>query len=180
MKRTHGKRGQTYSRPLTISGASKEFAKDRVTLHRWIRAGVLKKCDKQGTYTARGKFVWGADVYELLGDPDRKRGKPLLAVKPRRLSKWQEKRKDTERAFFKNNESPMAMGRALCEMLKINSPDKALSMLHGLAPVLHHLKEVAGERAVDPAAAHEDYLDATAESLMRQKPQPSRRQRKTA
>jgi len=120
MEKTHGKRVRQYLRPITstglsrvlingrvalasafsISEASRAFGKDRVTLHRWIKTGVLKRCDEQGTRTAKGKFVWGIDVDELLRDPDRKRGKPLRPPKKRkrRMSKFLLRKVDPERS----------------------------------------------------------------------------------
>jgi hypothetical protein len=120
MEKTHGKRVRQYLRPITstglsrvlingrvalasaftISEASRAFGKDRVGLHRWINAGVLKKCDKHGTRAATGKFVWGADVDELLRDPDRKRGKPLRPLKKRkrRMSKFLLRKVDPEQS----------------------------------------------------------------------------------
>ena len=146
MKKTHGRRGKTYSRAFTISGASKLFEKDRVTLHRWISSGVLKKCDRDGVYSPKSKFVWGCDVEDLLCDPKRKSGSRLVPakVRARPLSKWQLAKQDPERSLGPRPDL-VAVRECVIALRFVQDPRRALMLLKALQPALNDLRAVAAK-----------------------------------
>jgi hypothetical protein len=157
MKKTHGTRGKAFSEAFTISAAAREFAQDRGKFHRWIRAGVLKKCNEAGTYTKKGKFVWGADIAELL--PERKRGKRLVPLKPERKSKWQLKNADPETTLWAHLPSPFILARQFYKSVcRVQDPAMAAETLRACMADIEqgwdHLRAVA---------------------MRQQKPRPSRR-----
>lgn len=162
MKKTHGTRGRSFSLALTVSGAARRFAQDRGKLHRWIRAGILKKCNEAGVYSAKGKFVWGCDIADLLNDPERKRGKRLVPLKPAKKTKWQLAKEDPEKSHYQRQRSRSTAGdfaKDFCMAAnRIHDPAVAAETLRVFLPVLKsgldHLREVA---------------------MRQQKPQPSRR-----
>lgn len=156
MKKTHGKRGHSFSLALTISAAARKFAQDRGKFHRWIRAGILKKCNEAGTYTRKGKFVWGADIAELL--PERKRGKRLVSLKPERKSKWQLAKQDPQKTFWERLDSPAVLAHQFYKSAcRVQDPAMAAETLRACMPVLKQ---------------GWDHLRA---AMRQQKPQPSRR-----
>ncbi len=147
VKKTHGRRGKTYSRAFTISGASKLFEKDRVTLHRWISSGVLKKCDRDGVYSPKSKFVWGCDVEDLLCDPKRKSGSRLVPLVHRKkpLSRFQLAKRDPER--FETRDPSDAIVRECAEyLLGVHNSAKAEEFLSELEPAIDHLRRIATRR----------------------------------
>jgi hypothetical protein len=146
MDNTHGRRGKTYSRAFTISGASKFFEKDRVTLHRWIKTGVLKKCDRDGAYSPKSKFVWGCDIEDLLCDPKRKSGSRLVPEKGRAtpLSKWQIAKQDPERTLGFRSDL-LAVRECAAALHLVQDPDRASMLLKTLKPALDALRVVAAK-----------------------------------
>lgn len=143
MEKTHGRRGKTYSRAFTITDASRHFEKDRVTLYRWIRVGILRKCGKDGVYCTNGKYVWGCDIEDLLCDPHRKKGKRLLPVKNRaRRSKWQIAKSDPERAIGPRHDL-MAVRQCVIAFRFVKDPSRASMLLKEIQPALEALRAVA-------------------------------------
>jgi len=159
MKKTHGKRGQSFSLALTVSGAARRFAQDRGKLHRWIRAGILKKCDEAGVYSAKGKFLWGCDIADLLNDPERKRGKRLVPLKPAKKTKWHLAKADPQKTFWERLDSPAVFAHQFYKSAcRVQDPAVAAETLRACMPILKQ---------------GWDHLRAVAMRL--QKPRPSRR-----
>lgn len=146
MEKTHGRRGKTYSRAFTISGASKLFEKDRVTLHRWISSGVLKKCDGDGIYSGKARFVWGCDVEDLLCDPKRKSGSRLVPLVHRKkpLSRFQLAKRDPER--FKSSDLSAIVRECAEYLLGVRNSAKAEEFLSELEPAIDRLRRIATRR----------------------------------
>ena len=164
----------------TISEASRIFATDRVKLHRWVKVGVLCKCDEKGTYSKSGRFILGRDMEKLLSDPNRKSGKPLTpaAKKSLRLTKWQRLKVDPEWSA-KRRMRGFSLLETMLYILTIDSPDKAVDILEALSPALSHLKRLAGGAKIYDG---EQYAHAVtlmvAQYLERQERDPLKLQKK--
>ena len=170
----------------TISEASRIFATDRVKLHRWVKVGVLCKCDEDGTYSKSGRFILGCDMERLLSDPDRKSGKPLKPAtkKSLRLTKWQRRKVDPEWSPKRRVSGSGSLFELSAYILTIESADKAVEVLEALSPALAHLKRLAGGAKIYDgnqyihAVTHmvSQYLERhEANPLKLQKKQPSRK-----
>jgi hypothetical protein len=94
----HGRRGTYLSKPISIRDAAKKFAKARTTIHRWLNAGLLQRCDNEGNYDPAAQYLWMADVAKLASDPERKQGQPLNPIKKRKpkTTKFQRMKNDPE------------------------------------------------------------------------------------
>ena len=127
MQRKHGLRGQRQSRAYSISHAARVFEKNRSTLHRWIFAGVLLKCNASGVYETTGDFVWGCDMVKMITNEKRKQGSPLKIKKSARPSKWQLQKSDPERTYFAQGGLRQTS----------QSPDDVVSMARNLVGCLY-------------------------------------------
>jgi hypothetical protein len=97
-QKLHGRRGTYLSKPISIRDAAKKFAKARTTIHRWLNAGLLSRCDNEGNYDPAAQYLWMADVAKLASDPERKQGQPLKPIKKRKpkTTKFQRMKNDPE------------------------------------------------------------------------------------
>lgn len=140
--KTHNRKSAARLLIYTISEASRIFATDRVKLHRWVKVGVLRKCNEDGTYSKSGRFILGRDLEKMLSDPDRKSGKPLkpAAKKGLRLTKWQRLKVDPEWSPKRRVRGSASLLETIHYILKIDSSDKAVEILEALSPALSHLK----------------------------------------
>ena len=165
----------------TISEASRIFATDRVKLHRWVKVGVLRKCNEDGTYSKSGRFILGRDLEKLLSDPNRKSGKPLkpAAKKNLRLTKWQRLKVDPEWSPKRRASGSAALLETIHYILKIDSSDKAVDILEALSPALSHLKRLAdGAKIYDGEQYAHAVTLMVAQYLERQERDPLKLQKK--
>tara|TARA_R110000868_G_scaffold366535_1_gene629456 strand:- start:10 stop:474 length:465 start_codon:yes stop_codon:yes gene_type:complete len=147
-KRKRGKRGSRWSIAGSVTGAAKLFEKDRATIHRWIKLGLICKCDKDGVYCKKGRFIWLQDIVDFLARVAPKRGKALNPDAIKRPS-WKLKLDDPERQL-KRSRVEVAVRRLVEDIERAKKPISATQAgeyLARLAPALKKLQKIAGRKS---------------------------------
>ena len=151
-KRKRGKRGSRWSIAGSVTDAGKLAERDRATIHRWIKLGLICKCDKDGVYDKKGRlkgrFIWLQDIVDFLARVAPKRGKALNPDAIKRPS-WKLRLDDPERQL-KRSRVEVAVRRLVEDIERAKKPISATQAgeyLARLAPALKKLQKIAGRKS---------------------------------
>jgi len=147
-KRKRGKRGSRWSIAGSVTDAGKLAERDRGTIHRWIKRGLICKCDKDGVYCMKGRFIWLQDIVDFLARVAPASGRALNPDAIKRPS-WKLKLDDPH---FQERRSRVDVAvRRLVEDIesakKPISATQAGEYLARLAPALKKLQKIAGRKS---------------------------------
>jgi hypothetical protein len=144
-KRKRGKPGCRWSMAGSVTDAAKLAGKDRATMHRWIKRGLICKCDKDGVYCPQGRFIWLQDVYEFLVRVAPRSGKVLNPDAVKRPF-W--KRRLHPPFHASRSRVDVAVRRLVSDTRtaarRTISPAQAAEYLASLEPALNKLQKIAG------------------------------------
>jgi len=147
-KRKRGKRGSRWSIAGSVTDAGKLAERDRGTIHRWIKRGLICKCDKDGVYCPQGRFIWLQDIVDFLARVAPASGRALNPDAIKRPS-WKLKLDDPERQL-KRSRVDVAVRRLAEDIERAKKPISATQAgeyLARLAPALKKLQKIAGRKA---------------------------------
>jgi hypothetical protein len=147
-KRKRGKRGSRWSIAGSVTDAGKLAGRDRGTIHRWIKLGLICKCDKDGVYCTKGRFIWLQDIGDFLARVEPASGRALNPDAIKRPS-WKLKLDDPERQL-KRSRVDVAVRRLAEDIERAKKPisaTRAGEYLARLAPALKKLQKIAGRKA---------------------------------
>jgi hypothetical protein len=147
-KRKRGKRGSRWSIAGSVTDAGKLAVRDRGTIHRWIKLGLICKCDTDGIYCTKGRFIWLQDIVDFLARVAPASGRALNPDAIKRPS-WKLKLDDPE-GQLKRSRVDVAVRRLAEDIERAKKPISATQAgeyLARLAPALKKLQKIAGRKA---------------------------------